>query len=65
VLSGVPSGRVHVAFFDREETNEEPDYEIGMRYFDNGVSDDLAMNFGDFVMSGKLTEFEPSRAPRC
>jgi hypothetical protein len=65
VLSDVPSGRVHVAFFDRDETSEEPDYEIGMRYFDNGVSDDLAMNFGDFVMAGKLTEFEPSRAPRC
>lgn len=64
-LSGVPSGRVHVAFFDRDETREEPDYEIGMRYFDNGVSDDLAMNFGDFVMAGKLTEFEPSRPPRC
>jgi hypothetical protein len=65
ILSGLPSGRVHVAFFDRDGSSEEPDYEIGMRYFDNGVSDDLAMNFGDFVMAGKLTEFEPSRAPRC
>jgi hypothetical protein len=64
-LSGLPSDRVHVAFFDRNQTSEEPDYEIGMRYFDNGVSDDLAMNFGDFVMDGKLAQFEAARPPRC
>jgi hypothetical protein len=28
-----------------------------MRYWSNGVADELAMNFGDFVMNGKLTEF--------
>jgi hypothetical protein len=56
---------VHVAFFDRDDTSEKPDYEIGMRYFDNGVSDDLAMNFGDFVMDGKLAQFEIVGAPRC
>jgi hypothetical protein len=64
-LSGLPSGRVHVAFFDRDQTRAEPDYEIGMRYFDNGVADDLAMNFGDFVMQGKLAQFELSRPPHC
>ena len=42
-----------------------PNYEIGMRYFDNGVADDLAMNFGDFVMAGKLTVFEAKPVPRC
>jgi hypothetical protein len=64
-LSGLPSGRVHVAFFDRDQKTELPDYEIGMRYFDNGVADDLAMNFGDFVMSGKLDQFELKSGPRC
>jgi hypothetical protein len=64
-LSNLPSGRVHVAFFDRDDTSEEPDYEIGMRYFDNGVADDLAMNFGDFVMDGKLAQFEIEGVPRC
>jgi hypothetical protein len=64
-LSGLPSGRVHVAFFDRDQKTEMPDYEIGMRYFDNGVADDLAMNFGDFVMAGKLDQFELKTSPRC
>jgi opacity protein-like surface antigen len=56
-LSKLPSGRVHVAFFDRDTTAQMPDYEVGMRYWQNGVADDLSMDFGDFVMSGKLTEF--------
>ena len=64
-LSILPSARVHVAFYDRDQGTEMPNYEIGMRYFDNGVADDLAMNFGDFVMAGKLTVFEAKPVPRC
>ena len=54
-LAKLPSGRVHVAFFDRNATKQEPDYEVGMRYWENGIADDLEMDFGDFVMTGKLT----------
>jgi hypothetical protein len=64
-LSALPSTRVHVAFFDRNQIEEMPNYEVGTRYFDNGVADDLAMNFGDFVMAGKLTEFAAKQIPRC
>jgi hypothetical protein len=64
-LSVLPSARVHVAFYDRDPGSEMPSYEIGMRYFDNGVADDLAMNFGDFVMAGKLTTLDVKPAPRC
>jgi len=30
---------------------------VGMKYFANGVADDLHMDFSDFVMQGKLAEF--------
>jgi hypothetical protein len=56
VLSSLGSGRVHVAFYDQNATSQEPDYEEGMRYWENGVADDLSMDFGDFVMTGKLQE---------
>jgi hypothetical protein len=55
-LANLPSGRVHIAFFDRTASTQEPDYEVGMRYWDNGIADDLSMDFGDFVMTGKLQE---------
>ncbi len=56
-LSGLPFTRVHIAFFDRGRGTTTPDYEVGMKYWDNGVGDDLQMDFGDFVMSGRMTEF--------
>lgn len=61
-LAALPSGRVHVAFFDRNDNAQQPDYEVGMRYWQNGVADDLTMDFGDFVMSGKLAEFKPQHS---
>ncbi len=63
-LADMPSGRVRIAFFDREKAPDakekvagSPDYEVGMKYWANGVSDDLQMDFTDFVMRGKLAEF--------
>jgi hypothetical protein len=32
---------------------------VGMRYWENGVADNLQMDFGDFVMDAKMTELTP------
>ncbi len=64
-LSGLPFGRVHVAFFDRSTASETPSYEIGIQYFRNGVGASLAMNFGEFSMEGTLTQFQLQPPPRC
>jgi len=64
-LSKLPSGYVHVAFFDRTPDASEPDYEVGMRYWENGVADELEMDFGDFVMTGKLADFKLAAPRRC
>jgi hypothetical protein len=60
-LSKLANGRVHVAFFDRTAGTQQPDYEVSMRYWENGVADELAMDFGDFVMNGKLAEYAPQK----
>jgi hypothetical protein len=59
LLSSLPSTRVRLAFFDRSSKTEVPTYQVGMRYWENGVADDLQMDFGDFVMNAKLTELTP------
>jgi hypothetical protein len=59
LLSDLPSTRVRLAFFDREKTSEVPVYQVGMRYWENGVADALQMDFGDFVMDAKMTELAP------
>jgi hypothetical protein len=62
-LEKLPNGRVHVAFFDHG--SQAPDYEVSMRYWENGVADDLLMDFGDFVMSAKLSSFRLEPAHHC
>ena len=66
-LASLPSGRVHISFFDRGKpgTGQTPDYEIGMRYWENGVADALRMDFGDFVMDGTLSQFRLAPSPHC
>jgi EipB-like len=59
LLSDLPSTRVRLAFFDRSSKSEVPSYQVGMRYWENGVADNLQMDFGEFVMNAKLTELTP------
>jgi hypothetical protein len=60
-LGSLGSARMRVAFFDRVATGagggaSAPDYEVGLRYFENGVADDLKMDFGEFSVDGKMQE---------
>lgn len=57
-LSALPSSRVRVAFFGRESATQQPDYEVGMKYWANGIADNLQMDFGEFVMSGRITDLK-------
>ena len=58
MLTTLPSTRVHLAFFERTPSSITPDYEVSMRYWENGVADALRMDFGDFVMDAKLTDLK-------
>jgi hypothetical protein len=64
-LAALPSTRVHIGFFDRGKHAQLPDYEVGMRYWANGIADDLSMDFGSFVMHGALTSLELPARPGC
>ena len=63
-LSSLPSTKVHIAFFDHGPESVMPSYEVAMRYWENGVADDMKMNFGEFVMNAKMQEFAP-QPHRC
>jgi len=60
-LAQLGSARMRVAFFDRNPSGtgggaSAPDYEVGLRYFENGVADELKMEFGEFSVDGRLQE---------
>jgi hypothetical protein len=61
LLANQPSARMRIAFFNRDASAgaSTPSYEVGLRYFANGIADEMKMDFGDFVMDGKLETLEP------
>lgn len=60
-----PSWRMRLAFFPPNNTNEQPDYELGMRLLDNGVSQDMSLDYSDYVIRAKLDDIEPLPRPSC
>jgi len=63
-LERVANGRVAISFFERGTNDDTPSYEVAMRYWQNGVSDDVAMDFGDFVVRATLINLT-SNGKRC
>jgi hypothetical protein len=60
-----PSWRVRLAFFPPNSDAETPDYELGMRLLANGVSQDMDLDYGDYVIKAKLDEIEALPKPAC
>lgn len=57
---------VDIAYFDEEnEAGEDtPDYRISFKLYENGLTRDLEMDYGEFVIHGKLVDlavFEPDK----
>lgn len=68
LLATLSSARMRIAFFERNTTGQgggaaTPDYEVSMRYYENGVADELKMDFGEFVVDGRLGELQPIPSP--
>lgn len=60
-----PGWRVRLAFFPADANAEKPDYELGMRLLDNGVSQDMLIDYGDYAIRAKLDDIEPLSKPNC
>jgi hypothetical protein len=63
-LSPLGSVRMRIAFFDREAQTQgggatTPSYEVSLRYWENGVADELSMDFREFVVAGRMMRLEP------
>src|SRR5690349_7020400 len=44
---------------------EKADYELGMRLLDNGVSQDMVIDYGEYSIRAKLDDIEPLNKPNC
>lgn len=57
-LTKVRSWPIRLAFFPADEQLAEPEYEMSMRLFENGVVDELVIDYGEFQVLGKLARIE-------
>ena len=60
-----PGWRVRLAFFPVDANAEKPDYELGMRLLDNGVSQDMSIDYGEYSIRARLDDIEPLSRPNC
>lgn len=60
-----PGWRIRLAFFPVDANAEKPDYELGMRLLDNGVSQDMVIDYGEYAIRAKLDDIEPLAKPSC
>jgi hypothetical protein len=60
-----PGWQVRLAFFPVDANAEEPDYELGMRLLDNGVSSAMVIDYGDYSIRAKLDDIEALDKPNC
>ena len=62
---------VSIAYFndggsEKEENGEEvPDYQMSFTLFENGVARNLTMNYGDYVLAGKLEQLDALEISEC
>jgi hypothetical protein len=64
-LLSAPSWRMQMAFFPRDGGDPTPDYEVALRYYVNGVADEVIQSFGNFSLKGTLEKLEPLPKPEC
>lgn len=67
-LKDDPFRNVSVSYFDEEsEAGGEalPEYQISFKLYENGVTRDLVMDYGDFALKGALTQIEMLPQESC
>ena len=60
-----PSWPMRLAYFLPDPGVEEPDYEETIRLLDNGVVQDMLLDYGDYVVHAKLDEIIALPKPGC
>lgn len=65
LLRGIISWPIRTAYFLMDQLEAVPDFEIGYNLFDNGVAGDLQLDYGDFVIAGRLHSLEELPQPAC
>ena len=64
-MENLPYWPVQLAYFDLKGQTNEPDYEVGINLYENGVASDLTLKYKDFSLSGELVQLDFLQAANC
>ena len=64
-LAELPSWPVSIGYFEPATGDLTPSYQIDFRLYENGVSRELLIDYGDFSIHGRLTSLEYLNAKAC
>lgn len=64
-LQNQPAWSVSLAFFDAEKADAEPDSEIRIKVFRNGIAETMEMDFGDFRLLADLKDLKIGKPLVC
>jgi EipB-like len=66
-LAGLKRWPVTISYFEQSGNSGEqtPVYSIGFELYENGVSRALVLDYGDFVVSGIMSQLDMKDAPAC
>lgn len=55
----------HMAFYKPSAKDGLPSYEISLRYFENGIADEVVEDYGNFTLRSELIRLDPLLRPDC
>lgn len=64
-LMNVTSWPVRMAFFPIQSQQAEPEQEVALRLYENGVANQFLLDYGDFTVTGVLEKIEALPRPKC
>ena len=65
VLAGLRAWPAQIAFFRHGSHDAEPDHEVGLKLYENGVTDEMILDFGPFTARATIKALELSPRPAC
>jgi len=64
-MNNIPFWPVQMAYFDLSQQTNEPDYEVGLKMYENGIVDDLVLKYKDFSLDGELVQLDFIKMSGC
>jgi len=64
-VDGAPRWPVQLAYFGMGKNDALPDFSIGFELDRRGVLYDITLDYGEFVLEGRLDRLEPLPSPDC